>query len=123
MEKQRVEEVCLPSREFTVSAGSNKVTMGSGHDLAVIAGPCVIDSRELAFSTAKALAEISQRLGIGIIFKSSYEKDNRGAVGNWKGPLASEGLKVLADIRKEFQLPVLTDIHRNRRCGRNRRVC
>lgn len=112
MEKQRVEEIHLPKRQFSVAIGDNKINIGSGHDLAVIAGPCVIDNRELAFSTAKALSEISQRLGIGIIFKSSYEKDNRGAVGNWKGPLMDDGLQILADIRKEFQMPVLTDVHR-----------
>ena len=112
MQKERVEEIHLPKRQFSVSVGNNKFTVGDGHDLAVICGPCVIDSRELAFNTAKSLAEISQRLGIGIIFKSSYEKDNRGAVGNWKGPLADEGLQILADIRKEFSLPVLTDVHR-----------
>ncbi len=112
MEKQRVEEVILPHRQFSVSVGSNTIRIGSDQDLAVIAGPCVIDSRELAFNTARALSEIGQRLGIGIIFKSSYEKDNRGAVGNWKGPLMEDGLKVLADIRKEFNMPVLTDVHR-----------
>jgi len=112
MEKQRVEEVLLPHRKFSVSVGSNTIRIGSDQDLAVIAGPCVIDSRELAFNTARALSEISQRLGIGVIFKSSYEKDNRGAVGNWKGPLMEDGLKVLADIRKEFNMPVLTDVHR-----------
>jgi 2-dehydro-3-deoxyphosphooctonate aldolase (KDO 8-P synthase) len=112
MEKQRVEEIILPPRKFEVSVNNNKIKIGSGEPLAVIAGPCVIDSRELAFKTAKALAEISQRLGIGIIFKSSYEKDNRGAVANWKGPLLEDGLKVLADIRKEFNMPVLTDVHR-----------
>ncbi len=112
MEKQRVEEIHLPPRKFSVTVGTKTINIGSGHDLAVIAGPCVIDSRELAFNTARSLAEIGQRLGIGIIFKSSYEKDNRGAVGNWKGPLLDEGLKVLADIRKEFGLPVLTDVHR-----------
>ena len=112
MEKQRVEEIHLPERQFSVSVGDNKINIGSGHDLAVISGPCVIDSRELAFNTARELSEISQRLGIGVIFKSSYEKDNRGAVGNWKGPLMEDGLKILADIRKEFQMPVLTDVHR-----------
>ncbi|MCJ8276415.1 MAG: 3-deoxy-8-phosphooctulonate synthase [Bdellovibrionales bacterium] len=112
MEKQRVEEIVLPERKFSVSAGQTTINIGSGEDLAVISGPCVIDSRELAFETARSLSEISQRLGIGIVFKSSYEKDNRGAVGNWKGPLMDEGLKILSDIRKEFSMPVLTDVHR-----------
>ncbi|MEM7647208.1 MAG: 3-deoxy-8-phosphooctulonate synthase, partial [Pseudomonadota bacterium] len=112
MEKQRVEKTHLPERKFSVEVGRNKINIGSGEPLAVISGPCVIDNREMAFNTARALSDISQKLGIGIIFKSSYEKDNRGAVGNWKGPLMEDGLQVLADIRKEFQMPVLTDVHR-----------
>ena len=107
-----MEETILPFRQFTVTVGSESIKIGSEQDLVVIAGPCVIDSRDLAFNTARALSEISQRLGIGVIFKSSYEKDNRGAIGNWKGPLIEEGLKVLKEIREEFQLPVLTDVHR-----------
>ena len=118
LEKQRVEEIELPSRRFHVQVGRTSIIIGSGQDLAVIAGPCVIDNRDLAFHTARTLSEISQRLGIGIIFKSSYEKDNRGAVGNWKGPLLEEGLKILADIRKEFQMPVLTDVHRTEEVAR-----
>ncbi|MCB0379160.1 MAG: 3-deoxy-8-phosphooctulonate synthase [Bdellovibrionales bacterium] len=112
MEKQRVETIELPERKFSVSVGQNTIHIGSGEELAVIAGPCVIDNRELAFNTARELSNLSQKLGVGIIFKSSYEKDNRGAVGNWKGPLIDEGLKVLGDIRKEFSMPVLTDVHR-----------
>ena len=112
MKKERVEETILPFREFNVRVNENSLKIGSGQDLAVIAGPCVIDNRELAFNTARILSEISQRMGLGVIFKSSYEKDNRGAIGNWKGPLIEEGLKILKEIRKEFQLPVLTDVHR-----------
>ena len=110
--KTRTETTTLPERQFEVEANGNKISIGKGKPLSVISGPCVIDSKELAFETARSLADISQRLGIGIIFKSSYEKDNRGAVGNWKGPLMDEGLKILRDIRNEFNLPVLTDVHR-----------
>jgi len=112
MEKVREEEITLPPRKFEVSGPRFKVTMGQGHPLAMISGPCVIDNKELAFNTARALSEISQKMGIGIIFKSSYEKDNRGAAGNWKGPLMDEGLKILKDIREEFGMPILTDVHR-----------
>lgn len=109
---ERVETIELPKRKFQVKTDKFNITIGDGEDLAVIAGPCVIDSKELIMNTAKELAKISQELGIGIIFKSSYEKDNRGAVGNWKGPLVNEGLKILAEVRKEYGLPVLTDVHR-----------
>lgn len=112
MLKQRVETVTLPDRVFRVDGPKSKVVVGRGQPLSIISGPCVIDSRELVFRTAKSLMEISQRLGIGVIFKSSYEKDNRGTEKNWRGPMAQEGLQILADVRKEFGMPVLTDVHR-----------
>lgn len=109
---ERTETTHLPAREFVVEAGKTKIQVGMGYPLALISGPCVIDSRELIMKTARALSEITQRLGIGMIFKSSYEKDNRGSEKNWTGPMANEGLKVLAEVRKEFGCPVLTDVHR-----------
>jgi 2-dehydro-3-deoxyphosphooctonate aldolase (KDO 8-P synthase) len=113
MEKQRTETTHLPAREFIVDYGKGKIKIGQGHGLAVISGPCVIDSRELVMRTARELVEITQRLGVPLIFKSSYEKDNRGSEKNWTGPMAEEGLKILAEVRKEFGIPVLTDIHRH----------
>lgn len=110
--KTRVETITLPPRKFTVPSPKGDVVAGAGHNLMLIAGPCVIDSEDLIQRTAKSLADISQRLGIGLIFKSSYEKDNRGTERNWRGPMANDGLKVLANVRKEFGLPVLTDVHR-----------
>ena len=111
--KQRVETIKLPAREFRVPTPNGQdLVMGQGKDLVLISGPCVIDSKELIQETARALADISQRLGIGLIFKASFEKDNRGSEKNWKGPLAEEGLKILAGVREEFGLPVTTDVHR-----------
>lgn len=112
MDKKRIETIELPERKFKVSAGTTTFEVGSGKDLAVISGPCVIDSKELVMKTARQLVDITQRLGIPLIFKSSYEKDNRGSEKNWKGPLAEDGLKILAEVRKEFGIPVLTDVHR-----------
>ncbi|MEZ4872383.1 MAG: 3-deoxy-8-phosphooctulonate synthase [Bdellovibrionales bacterium] len=112
MDKKRIETIELPNRSFVVEAGTTKIEIGSGKGLAMISGPCVIDSKELIMNTARELVDITQRLGIGLIFKSSYEKDNRGSEKNWKGPLADEGLKILAGVRKEFGIPVLTDVHR-----------
>ena len=111
-EKTRIETIQLPKREFVVDSARSKIKVGSGHPLALISGPCVIDSKELVFETARRLVEITQRVGIGLIFKSSYEKDNRGSEKNWKGPLSDEGLKILKGVREEFGIPVLTDIHR-----------
>lgn len=110
--KSRIETILLPKREFTVTSGRTPVRIGQGHGLAVISGPCVIDSKELVMKAAQSLSELSQKVGIPVIFKSSFEKDNRGSEKNWTGPMADEGLKILSEVRKEFGLPVLTDVHR-----------
>lgn len=110
--KQRQETIALPERKFEVTSAKQKVVIGSGQPLGLITGPCVIDSEELIMKAARQLVDISQRLGIQVIFKSSYEKDNRGSEKNWKGPMAAEGLKVLKKVREEFGVPVLTDVHR-----------
>ncbi len=113
MDKLRTETIDLPKRHFEVKSPRGSVVAGQGLPLSIIAGPCVIDSYELVREVAKHLADVSQRLGVGIIFKSSYEKDNRGSEKNWTGPMIDDGLKILAKIREEFGLPVLTDIHRH----------
>ncbi|MGE0762020.1 MAG: 3-deoxy-8-phosphooctulonate synthase [Bdellovibrionales bacterium] len=110
--KQRIETITLPPRQFNVTSARQKVSAGQGKPLALIAGPCVIDSKELIMTTARRLVDITQRLGVPLIFKSSYEKDNRGSEKNWRGPMAEEGLKILKGVRDEFGVPVLTDIHR-----------
>ena len=113
MEKTRIETITLPERYFEVKTNKTTVKIGKGHKLALIAGPCVIDSRELVMNTARQLIDICEKLDVQLIFKSSYEKDNRGSEKNWRGPMANDGLKVLSDVRKEFGVPVLTDIHRS----------
>jgi 2-dehydro-3-deoxyphosphooctonate aldolase (KDO 8-P synthase) len=110
--KTRVETVTLPARRFVVEGGRTPVVIGDGQPLALISGPCVIDSKELVFEAARRLTELSQKLGLALIFKSSYEKDNRGSEKNWRGPMSEEGLKILKSIRQEFGVPVLTDVHR-----------
>ena len=110
--KQRTELTQLPNRQFTVEYNNKKLEIGTGKDLAVISGPCVIDSEDLIMRTAERLKEICERQKTPLIFKSSYEKDNRGSEKNWRGPMAEEGLKILAKVRKEFDVPVLTDVHR-----------
>ena len=77
----------------------------------LIAGPCVIESHQLAIDTAGVLAEITRRLGIPFIYKSSYDKANRSAHGSFRGPGIDRGLEILADVKKQFQVPVLTDVH------------
>src|ERR1700722_1345486 len=109
MKESRME---LPDRQFPLSAKRGTVKIGKGHELALIAGPCVVESEELIMDVAKRLVDIADRLGIGLIFKSSYEKDNRGSEKNWRGPGAEDGLKILRKVREEFGIPVLSDIHR-----------
>ena len=77
----------------------------------LIAGPCVVESMELQIETAGKLKEITAELGIPFIFKSSFDKANRTSVGSFRGPGLEEGLKVLAEVKKQIGVPVLTDVH------------
>ena len=77
----------------------------------LIAGPCVIESRELAFDTAGALKELTDELGIHFIYKSSFDKANRSSGRSYRGPGQEEGLRILADVREQLGVPVLTDVH------------
>lgn len=85
--------------------------VGLDRPLFLIAGPCVIESREMAFDTAGRLIEIAARLGIPFIYKSSFDKANRSSGGSFRGPGMAEGLKILADVRASLKVPVLTDVH------------
>ncbi len=112
MEKQRTETINIPDRRFEVKTDRSHVKIGRNEKLAVISGPCVIDSKELIMETARRLVDICERLDVQLIFKSSFEKDNRGSERNWTGPMWEEGLDILANVRNEFGIPVLSDIHR-----------
>jgi 2-dehydro-3-deoxyphosphooctonate aldolase (KDO 8-P synthase) len=85
--------------------------VGLDRPLFLIAGPCVIESRELAMDTAGRLKEITGRLGVPFIYKSSYDKANRSSIGSFRGPGLEEGLKILAEVRETLGVPVLTDVH------------
>jgi len=93
----------------TFQAGN--VTLG-GDQLFLISGPCVIESRDTMLRVAEELAEIQQSLPLaGIIYKSSFQKDNRSSVDYYMGPGMDEGLKILQEIKEQFGFPLLTDIH------------
>lgn len=77
----------------------------------LIAGPCVIESREMAFETAGQLKEITSRLGLPFIYKSSFDKANRSSGKSYRGPGMEQGLQILSDVRAELGVPVLTDVH------------
>ncbi|MBL8473750.1 MAG: 3-deoxy-8-phosphooctulonate synthase [Rhodocyclaceae bacterium] len=84
---------------------------GLERPLFLIAGPCVVESRELAFETAGQLKEMCAALGVPFIYKSSYDKANRSSGTSYRGPGMDRGLQILADVRRELGVPVLTDVH------------
>ncbi|HQY38030.1 MAG TPA: 3-deoxy-8-phosphooctulonate synthase [Giesbergeria sp.] len=85
--------------------------IGLEHRLFLIAGPCVIESEQLQMDVAGQLKEITSSLGIPFIFKSSFDKANRSSGSTFRGPGRDKGLEILGKIRRELQLPVLTDVH------------
>lgn len=85
--------------------------VGNDQPLFLIAGPCVVESEAMAMDTASALAEITTKLGIPFIYKSSFDKANRSSHESYRGPGIELGLKVLEQVRDRLKLPVLTDVH------------
>ena len=85
--------------------------VGLEHPIFLIAGTCVIESRQMAMDTAGQLKEITSALGIPFIYKSSFDKANRSSGTSFRGPGRDKGLEILADVRREIGVPVLTDIH------------
>jgi 2-dehydro-3-deoxyphosphooctonate aldolase (KDO 8-P synthase) len=79
--------------------------------LFLISGPCVIEEESLMMRTAERLKDIARRLGVPLIFKSSFSKDNRSSLDYYQGPGLAEGLRTLEKVKKAFELPILTDIH------------
>ncbi|MCG6969031.1 MAG: 3-deoxy-8-phosphooctulonate synthase [Gammaproteobacteria bacterium] len=77
----------------------------------LIAGTCVVESEQLALDTAGKLKEITDKLNIPFIYKSSFDKANRSSTGSYRGPGMEEGLRVLAEVKKQIGVPVLTDVH------------
>ena len=77
----------------------------------LIAGPCVIESKELVFEVAKKLVNLSQKSGVDFYFKSSFDKANRTSISSFRGPGLEKGCEILADVKKEFGFKILTDIH------------
>ncbi len=92
-----------------VSVG--KLRVGNGQPLVIICGPCVVESRELTFQVASEAQKIVKKLALPFIFKSSYKKANRTSGKSFVGIGMDEALKILAEVKREFGLPVLTDVH------------
>ena len=92
-----------------VDIGNFKI--GAGQPLAVIAGPCVIESQESALRHASLLKEAADRAGVPYIFKTSYDKANRSSATSFRGPGLETGLEILAEVKRKVGVPILTDVH------------
>lgn len=98
------------------------VAFGDG-SLSFIAGPCVIESRKMALDLAARLVEVANELSVNFVFKASFDKANRTSVDSYRGPGIEEGLDILAEIRSEFEVPVITDVHEPWQCAKVAEVC
>jgi 2-dehydro-3-deoxyphosphooctonate aldolase (KDO 8-P synthase) len=107
-------ETSKPNPAVTVG----KVTFANDRPIAVFAGPCQMESRAHALAMASALKEIADRLGIGLVYKTSFDKANRTSLGAKRGVGLGEALAVFAEIREKLGLPVVTDVHEAGQCAR-----
>jgi 2-dehydro-3-deoxyphosphooctonate aldolase (KDO 8-P synthase) len=98
---------------------------GDGGDapLPVIAGPCVVEDEATTLAAARALASTARRLGLPLVFKASFDKANRSSIASFRGPGLEAGLRVLAAVRAETGLPLLTDVHEPAQCAPAAAVC
>lgn len=87
------------------------IHIGQGQPLALIAGPCVLENRELVFRVAESVRRITAEIGMPFIFKGSFDKANRTSLSSFRGPGLQEGLEMLAAVKREFEVPVCTDFH------------
>jgi len=94
-----------------LSAVANPVDVGLKAPLFVMAGPCVIESRDICIDIAARLVDIARKVDVGIIFKASFDKANRSSISSFRGPGLKEGLEILAAVRSQTGLPVMTDVH------------
>ncbi|RWL81105.1 MAG: 3-deoxy-8-phosphooctulonate synthase [Mesorhizobium sp.] len=102
-----------PNSSVTVG----KVVFANNAPLSLIAGPCQLESRQHAFDMAGALKELTDRLGIGLVYKTSYDKANRTSLSATRGAGLDAAMPIFDDLRKEFGLPVLTDVHTEEQCA------
>ena len=101
----------MTENDVRLAKVGNAVMVGSGKPLTLIAGPCVIESRDLVFEVAEAVNAICKKLGVQYIFKASFDKANRTSASTFRGPGVTAGLAVLQEVKDKLGLPVLTDIH------------
>ncbi|RWM27730.1 3-deoxy-8-phosphooctulonate synthase [Mesorhizobium sp.] len=106
-------EPLAPNASVTVG----KVVFANNAPLSLIAGPCQLESRQHAFDMAGALKELTERLGIGLVYKTSYDKANRTSLSATRGAGLDAAMPIFDDLRKTFSLPVLTDVHTEEQCA------
>src|SRR5512142_788313 len=98
----------MSSPKAVVTVGNVKI--GNAEKLAIIAGPCQLESREHAFEMASALKEMTAKAGVGFVYKTSFDKANRTSSSGKRGIGLEKSLQIFSDIREKFGLPVLTDV-------------
>ncbi|WP_027684829.1 3-deoxy-8-phosphooctulonate synthase [Rhizobium leguminosarum] len=103
--------------EVKIGEGQGQVTFSNNGRLSLIAGPCQMESRDHAFMVAGTLKELCAKLGIGLVYKSSFDKANRTSLSAERGIGIDKGMEVFADLKKEFGFPVLTDVHTAEQCA------
>jgi 2-dehydro-3-deoxyphosphooctonate aldolase (KDO 8-P synthase) len=103
----------LGARQVDISG----LIVGEGRPLFLIAGPCVMESRDLCFRIAEQAKAVCDALNVPFIFKASFDKANRTSAASFRGPGLEEGLKTMSDVRKEFGVPVLSDVHLPDQCA------
>ena len=103
--------------EVVIGEGAGRVTFSNSGKLSLIAGPCQMESREHAFMVAGVLKELCDKLGLGLVYKSSFDKANRTSLSAQRGIGLETALKVFTDLKKEYGFPVLTDIHTEEQCA------
>ncbi|MBY3133550.1 3-deoxy-8-phosphooctulonate synthase [Rhizobium laguerreae] len=103
--------------EVRIGEGRGQVTFSNTGRLSLIAGPCQMESRDHAFMVAGTLKELCGKLGIGLVYKSSFDKANRTSLSAERGIGIEKGMEVFADLKKEFGFPVLTDVHTAEQCA------
>ncbi|MGL5577948.1 MAG: 3-deoxy-8-phosphooctulonate synthase, partial [Fusobacteriaceae bacterium] len=101
---------------------ADKFDIGGRNRFTLIAGPCVIESEEMVMDIAGQLKEICGRLGINLIFKSSYDKANRSSIHGYRGLGMEEGLRILKRVKDELGLPIITDVHETWQCAEAAKV-
>ena len=102
-----------PNSSVTVG----NVTFSNNAPLSIIAGPCQMESRDHAFDMAGSIKEITDKLGIGFVYKSSFDKANRTSLSSKRGIGLEKAMEIFADLKREFQMPVLTDVHTEEQCA------